>query len=175
MDLLLLRPLGWPSASHPTPFAPTVQDDHLPDEQHPARAFPLVPLPAGAGGLRSHLRAAGLDGRSGACCVHCAGHGCPRALRGLRGEWAPSKWPWESCTGVGGRWGLGTVSMLSSWGSVRESECSVMACFLCIVLFSMNFKKTNQPKKKSVYCRPFRTCSSFSGLNYSDVADWFQL
>lgn len=77
-----------PSTSHLALFALTVQGDHLPDEQHSAGAFPLVPFPAGTGGLCSHLRAAGLDGRSRARCIHCAGHGCPCALWGVRGETA---------------------------------------------------------------------------------------
>ncbi|XP_064510084.1 ethanolaminephosphotransferase 1-like isoform X5 [Pseudopipra pipra] len=62
-----------------------LQGDHLPDERHPAGAFPLVPVAAGTGGVRSHLRAAGLDGRSCSCRVHRPGHGRPCALRGLRG------------------------------------------------------------------------------------------
>lgn len=80
-----------------------MQGDRLPDEQHPAGAVPLVPVPAGAGGVRGHLRPAGLDGRSGSWRVHRPGHGRPRALRGLRGEQR-------------------ALEMVSAWGIVWESE-----------------------------------------------------
>lgn len=129
MEVLFLR--GWPSASHLAPFAPTVQGDHLPDEQHAAGAVPLVPVPAGAGGVRGHLRAAGLHGRSCSWHLHCPTHSCPRALWGLRGEHR----------------GLETGS---GWGIGWESEC---LCFgfgflvLCVVLFSLKFKK----KKKKEF------------------------
>lgn len=101
MEALFLSPSG--PDSHVAPFAPTVQGDRLPDEQHAARAVPLVPVPAGAAGVRGHLRPAGRHGRSGSRRVHRPGHGCPRALRGLRGEQRALK------TGSG-------------WGVVWESE-----------------------------------------------------
>lgn len=110
----MLLPRSW---ANPVLFVPTVQGDHLPDEQHPARAFPLVPFPAGTGGLCSHLRAAGLDGRSRAHCVHCAGHGCPCALWGLCGEWL-----WENCTEVGRKMGSGNGFCLADT-VMWESGC----------------------------------------------------
>ena len=92
-----------------------MQGDRLPDEQHPAGALPLVPLPAGAGGLGGRLWAAGLDGGSGAGRVGRAGHSRPRALRGLRGEWVPREWPRERCAVTGRNAGSREERRLQGW------------------------------------------------------------
>lgn len=116
-EVLFLR--GWPSTSHLAPFAPTVQGDHLPDEQHAAGAVPLVPVPAGAGGVRGHLRAAGLHGRSCSWHLYRPAHGCPCALRGLRGEHGGLE------TGSG--WGIGWESECLCFGFVFFSPA---CCFI---------------------------------------------
>lgn len=147
MDTGCLRTRWPPSASHLATSVPTVQSHHLPDEQHPARAAPLVPVPLGAGGLRSHLGAAGLGRRSGAGRVHRAGHSSSCALRHLRGKQAALKTAGQELRGAWcwyGAWGRCLCSRAGALSRSLNLKLQVSR-----VLFSLKLKKI---KITSVCC-----------------------